>query len=295
MSKPIIVGVDPLAPDRSPVVLGAALAHLAGAPLVIAAGYLHDTVTNAVSGGRVEHELREQAGSALDDVAAGVEAEHVIVGGFSGARVLSDLAAERDAGLVVVGSSRRGPLGRLAPGSTAERLLHGTRCPVAVAPADLPADWSLQRIGVGFVDVDEGGNALEAAAGLAHASGATLEAVTAIAPPWPSRGAAVPPYDTGAGGAAARESAERSLEHALKSLGRDPTEGRILPGEPVDALVGLSDRVDLVVCGSRGYGPIESVLLGGVGHGLIRAARSPVIVIPRGAGAALRELAGAAR
>ena len=64
-------------------------------------------------------------------------------------------------------------------------------------------------------------------------------------------------------------------------------------GEPVDALVGLSDRVDLVVCGSRGYGPIESVLLGSVSHGLLRDARCPVVVIPRGARTAIDELVGA--
>jgi nucleotide-binding universal stress UspA family protein len=61
-------------------------------------------------------------------------------------------------------------------------------------------------------------------------------------------------------------------------------------GEPVDALVGLSSRVELVVCGSRGYGPIQSVLLGGVSHGLLRDAHCPVIVIPRGAGDAVERL-----
>ena len=64
-------------------------------------------------------------------------------------------------------------------------------------------------------------------------------------------------------------------------------------GEPVDGLVALSERADLVVCGSRGYGPIRSVLLGGVGHGLLRDAQCPVIVIPRGEGGAIAALAAA--
>ena len=64
-------------------------------------------------------------------------------------------------------------------------------------------------------------------------------------------------------------------------------------GEPVDALVGLSERADVVVCGSRGYGPFRSVLLGGVGHGLLREAHCPVVMIPRGEGGAIAALAEA--
>jgi nucleotide-binding universal stress UspA family protein len=64
----------------------------------------------------------------------------------------------------------------------------------------------------------------------------------------------------------------------------------VVVGVPVDVLVDLSGRVDLVVCGSRGYGPIQSVLLGGVSHRLLRESRAPVIVVPRGAAAALDEL-----
>ena len=295
MPKPIIVGVDPLAPDRSPVVLGAAVGRLTDAPVVVVASYLHDTLTNAVSGGRVEQDLRDTATAVLGELTAGLDAEHVIAGGLSAARVLHEVAAERDAGLIVVGSSRRGALGRLAPGTTAERLLHGAACPVAVAPSGLAEGWSPGAIGVGFIDLDEGRNALKAAATLARAVGGTLEAVTAIAPLWSSRGAAVPPYDTGGSSDASRVTALTALQRALAALDRDPHEGHVFFGEPVDALVGLSDRVDLVVCGSRGYGPIESVLLGSVSHGLLRDARCPVVVIPRGAGAAIDELVGARR
>src|ERR687898_2263293 len=186
-------------------------------------------------------------------------------------------------------SSPAGSPPRPAPGTTAERLLHGSACPVAVAPAGLADDWTPRTIGVGFVDLDEGRNALAAAAALAHLSEATLEAVTAIRPLF-GHGAVIEPYDVGAGSETARETADKALRRALESVGRDPSEGRVFSGEPVDALVGLSNRVDLVVCGSRGYGPIQSVLLGGVSHGLLRDAHCPVIVIPRGAGEAVERL-----
>ena len=38
-----------------------------------------------------------------------------------------------------------------------------------------------------------------------------------------------------------------------------------------------------MVVGSRGYGPLKAVLLGGVSGQLIRSAACPVIVVPRGA------------
>src|SRR5689334_8923200 len=44
-----------------------------------------------------------------------------------------------DASLLVLGSSRHGPLGRVFPGSVATRLLHHPPCPIALAPAGYSA------------------------------------------------------------------------------------------------------------------------------------------------------------
>ena len=56
----------------------------------------------------------------------------------------------------------------------------------------------------------------------------------------------------------------------------------LLEGPVVESLAGLGpDDVDLLVCGSRGYGPARRVLLGGVSSWLIRRARLPVAVVPR--------------
>jgi hypothetical protein len=38
-----------------------------------------------------------------------------------------------------------------------------------------------------------------------------------------------------------------------------------------------------MLAGSRGYGPLRSVLVGGVSGRLMRTVRCPVIVVPRGA------------
>jgi nucleotide-binding universal stress UspA family protein len=42
------------------------------------------------------------------------------------------------------------------------------------------------------------------------------------------------------------------------------------------------EDVDLLFCGSRGCGPVRRVLLGGVSARLVRRARSPLVVVPRG-------------
>ena len=58
--------------------------------------------------------------------------------------------------------------------------------------------------------------------------------------------------------------------------------------DPADTLVRVSENLDLLVCGSRGYGPLRAVLLGGVSRRVVAEAHCPVIVLPRGVEARLR-------
>jgi nucleotide-binding universal stress UspA family protein len=59
----------------------------------------------------------------------------------------------------------------------------------------------------------------------------------------------------------------------------------LLEGSAGDALAGAAaDDVDLLVVGSRGYGPVRRVLLGGVSSGLMRSSPVPVLAVPRRAG-----------
>jgi nucleotide-binding universal stress UspA family protein len=62
--------------------------------------------------------------------------------------------------------------------------------------------------------------------------------------------------------------------------------GHAVVGTPVEELVALSERVGLVVVGSRAWGPLRRVLVGSTAAGLTRRAACPVIVLPRGAVAA---------
>ena len=88
------------------------------------------------------------------------------------ARALHTVAREAEAGMIVVGSTDRGPAGRVLPGSTAERLLHGSPCPVALAPHGYTRA-PVGTIAVGFVDSSEGHTALAVAHASAERAGAS--------------------------------------------------------------------------------------------------------------------------
>lgn len=55
----------------------------------------------------------------------------------------------------------------------------------------------------------------------------------------------------------------------------------IVRGRPADALVALSGRVDLLVIGSRRWGPAARVLLGSTGEALLHDGACPVLAVPR--------------
>lgn len=204
--------------------------------------------------------------------------------GTSVAEGLHDLADELDPELVVVGSSHRGTVGQVLAGNVAVQLLNGLDRPLAVAPAGF-ADRShgLRTIGVGFDGSPESRAALQAAARLARHAGAEVEVI----------GVAVPHADLtpnawafawGAG--AIRDDLDERLrgrvESAAGGLPRDVRHStQFHTGTPADVLVDASDELDLLVVGSRGYGPTRRLLLGSVSASIVREARCPVLVTPR--------------
>jgi nucleotide-binding universal stress UspA family protein len=56
-----------------------------------------------------------------------------------------------------------------------------------------------------------------------------------------------------------------------------------VPGFAPEQLEHLSDRVDLLVVGSRGFGAARRVVLGSTSDALLHHARCPVFVVPRAA------------
>ena len=186
--------------------------------------------------------------------------------------------------LVVVGSSGRGRIGRVLPGSTAERMLHGGPCRRALAPHGY-VRAPLETIAVGFVDSPEGHAAPGAAHRLAARTGARLRVIAAVHPSSAFDAATAAGTPSRRGVALEghhRAAAEAALGRAIDALpaGVD-IEFEVHVDDPADVLVRVSEHADLLVCGSRGYGPVRSVLLGGVSRRLVNGAGCPVLVLAR--------------
>ena len=198
-------------------------------------------------------------------VPADVERRHVAVLGRSPAQGLHDFAEEQRPTALVVGSSHRGLLGRVIAGRVASRLFAGAPCPVAVAPRGYARrpDTQLRSIGVGFDDSPESWNAIQRAAALGVAAGATLRVIHAlhpvIAPP-------MAPEESERLTGELRASRELALNRAAASVSKDlHAEATLLVGDPVLVLEHEASRgLDLLVLGARGYGPLRRVLLGSV-------------------------------
>jgi len=133
--------------------------------------------------------------------------------------------------------------------------------------------------------------ALETATQLAAATGASLKLLSVVepfdAPPLsdadkPSASAKEELYDDLV--AHRREEVKRALEGVGDDVSAD---GELPAGDPGKELAEAAEHgLDLLVVGSRGYGPIRTVLLGGVSSRIIRTAACPVLVVPRGGAAA---------
>jgi nucleotide-binding universal stress UspA family protein len=303
MAKPIIVGYDPKSSDRSPVAFALRAARFTGTRLVVASVGSGAGAKEESTGGRVEEDLVPTAAGALDELqrdldAEGVAVESVELNNTSAARALHEAAEEHDAGLLVVGSTNRGAVGRVLMGSTAERLMHGAPCPIAIVPHGWQAGAGLNTLGVAFVDTDEGHEALRGAYALARSAEAKLRVLTAVKP-----GIRTTYGEQQAGGdvqhgkgetevaGELRVRAEGELRGAIAALGGDVAiESDAFVEDPADVLINVSRNLDLLVCGSRGYGPRRAVLLGGVSRRLAAEAHCPVIVLPRGVESPLEAL-----
>jgi nucleotide-binding universal stress UspA family protein len=300
MTKPILVGYDAGRGDRAPLEFGLATASFTGARLIVAAVHSGAAGLGRAGAEVIEEQLDEGWGETMDHLAEelrdqGVDADCRSLSGTSAARALHEAAEELGAGLLVVGSTERGGIGRVVPGSTAQRLLHGAPCPIAVVPRAWQRGDGLRTIGVGYVDTAEGHNALEGALALARRSGAKLRVLSAAKER--------PTTETYGGGdaltpaaryeeftSALRVSAEQAVEAATSGVSDVEIEPDVSVGDPADFLIAASEQLDLLICGSRGYGPARAVLLGGVSRRVVTEARCPVIVLARGVESGLEAL-----
>lgn len=270
MSQPVVAAIDPASADVAPAALGLMLAKLTSGSLLLAAAFPADSTPDDPRGAAI----RRVRALVEDAAAQSVRVDTVLVPcSRSPATALRELAEGEHAGMLVIGSSRRDRLRRVLPGAVTDRLLLGAPCAVAVAPKGFSFADALggpRLIGVAFVDTPAGRAALGRACTLASRARALVRVLTVREPPNPVlAGMLDPPAD---------EQFREGREHAV-GIGRSAG-GEILSGEPAEALAAASHDLDLLVCGSRGYGPIRSLLLGSTSQALVRKAACPVLIVP---------------
>jgi nucleotide-binding universal stress UspA family protein len=199
---------------------------------------------------------------------------------MSPARALHGLAAAENADLIVLGSTHRGPMGRIAPGSVGQRLLNGAPCAVSVAPRGFASSRHrhVLRVGVAYDASEEAKNAQRAARRLAAEVGASVRLISVISDTMP---AAWGGYGYGFAEylSALRDAAREELDAAAEGGGEETV---MYEGSPAAKLADATEHLDLLFLGSRGYGPVRGALLGSVSGELLRKSACPVIVLARG-------------
>jgi nucleotide-binding universal stress UspA family protein len=284
VAKRIVIAVDTEERTFDALALGRRLTRSTGAPPTVVSVFTYVPILDPEGKERVRllEDGRRMLAALARQADLGDATVEVVPGNFA-ARELQRITERPESGLIVVGSTTRGPLGRLLVGGVGARLLSGAACPVAIAPrgyGDAPAS-GLGRIGVGLDGSDESRRALDAAVALATQAGAEIRVITAFQP------LAFGAVTTSAlPGASANETMRAELravhEEALTAVGeRVRVQGRFAEGSADDILLGESADLDLLVVGSRGYGPVGAVLMGSATTALARGATCPILVTPR--------------
>jgi nucleotide-binding universal stress UspA family protein len=288
MASRVVIGYDGSEASEDAVAFGLTWSRSTGDIPIIATVYPEE---HAPWVGRVDAEwasyVWEQAQMNQDNARAtvGDAALYRNVASTSAAHGLADLAEDVEASMVVVGTTEATGLLRALVGSSTERLLHGATAPVTVVPPrwrQSAPDW-ISRIGVAYIDTRDAREALRMAVRVAMRIRARLTLYTVLGQSSEGYSYLVGRMDEHAFWDMVRDSFRTALDFAAAGVPPE-LEPRtvLLKGAVVESLAALDPNdVDVLVSGSRGYGPVRRVLLGGVSSPLIRRARLPVTVVPR--------------
>ncbi len=280
MFKNVVVGVDGHQGSRDAVALAKGLVEQDG-ELTLAYVYSGDVRT--WRGSSADYDAAEQE-RALELLAkardeAGITAQLRCKGASAAGRGLHVLAEAAGADLLVVGSSRHGLLGRVLLGDDTRAALNGAPCAVAIAPSGYSREPGVMReIGVAYNGSTESEHALGVARKLASEHATRLSAFEAVS---------LPAYLWAGGPAPVVAPIEEMITEACQRIAAlDGVEPHAAYGRPSEELAVYSASLDLLIVGSRDYGPIGRLVHGSTSQQLTRSARCPLLVLTRAARAA---------
>jgi nucleotide-binding universal stress UspA family protein len=274
MFSNVVVGIDGRAGGRDAVALakrlsaaGAriTLAHVYGGNILIRSGA---ALVLAPGGEKSEQLLmRERTAASLD-------AELKSYGAASVGRGLHAVAQRQNADVLVIGSCHRGALGRTFLGDDSQGTLNGAPCPVSIAPAGyLETQDQLAHVGVGYDASPESGQALALARRIAAHHGSAIRALSVVSLQSIPYGEPIP-VDW-------PEVAQGLVDGERKRFQEvDDVDGDASYGEPSEELARFSEELDLLIVGSRGYGPMGRLLNGSTSTYLARRTQCPLLVVP---------------
>jgi nucleotide-binding universal stress UspA family protein len=278
MFRNVFIGVDGSPTGRDAIALASALAE-PDARLTLAHVHPGGLTPHRASNLEFDAAMRVDAQRLLEAEreATGVGADLISISAPSVGRGLHALAEEHAADLLVVGSTSRGLAGRVLVGDDTRASLNGAPCAVAVAPLGYVARLGgFFRIGVGYDFSGESQAALEVARALASRDGSKLSALHVV--PLPTAGYLAPmPGTWGEILEADREAAQQ------KVASLEGVEARAVYGSFSEELAVFGSSLDLLVVGSRSYGPVRRLVFGSTSSRLARHARCPLLVLPRSA------------
>jgi nucleotide-binding universal stress UspA family protein len=297
----MLVAVAPDGRGRAVLHLGAMLARSAGDDLLLCAVV---PVSWPPSPARVDAEDQQALDHAASDALEAARSRlpddlsvaTVVHRARSTPAGLLEVAEQREASLIVAGSSPSGGPGSVALGSVTSRLLHSSPLPVALAPRGFrcPPDGRVLRVTAAFGGSGE--DLVVGAAGVAARVGASLRLASFAVRPRA-------PFTVSIG----READDSALAAWVADISAAQQEvlARVhdLPSVPdeCDAVVGRGENWedalediewadgDVLVVGSSSIGPVARVFLGSRSAKIVQHAPVPVVVVPRGV---VAELAG---
>jgi nucleotide-binding universal stress UspA family protein len=278
MYRTIVVGCDGSEHEANAIALAQQLLDPVGGRLILVNAFSPSTLAFDYSGWLAERsdEILERAEA---NVQYGVTCERRRASGPSVAAALNGIAESAHADLIVLGDAHRG-LDLLARG-TARGLLHGAPCAVAVAaPNQAERFGAAPRICVAYDASAEAHLALDAAYRIAVATAATVQLCLALEPYLFATGFAVGPA---VGFDEARENEARAELDAAVALAPEAVAaaGQVLFGPAAHTIADAANDADLLVAGSRGFGPLHRVMVGSTSSGLLADGRTPLLVTPR--------------
>jgi nucleotide-binding universal stress UspA family protein len=276
MFKNVLVGVDGRPTGRDAIALAERLKDPTG-KLTLAHVHTSELLpSHAITPGLLAEERRASAELLEEEHATtGVTAEVVSISAGSPGRGLHEHSEEEGADLLVVGSCHRGVLGRAMLGDDTRAALNGAPCAVAVAPAGYAEHAGpIADIGLAYNGSPESLAALAEARDLAAATGARIHALEVVSIPTVAYTGILPP--------AIGESIDVMLSEATARMTKlSDVKGSAVYGLTTEELARFSRDLDILIVGSRGFGPLKRLVMGSTSDYLERHAHCPLLVLPR--------------